>query len=165
MLEIRSARPDDLDRIYSLEKECYPQAEAAGYEALNERLNVFPNHFWLLERDGQLVSMVNGMVSDKPDLEDEMYEKAVLHDEDGSYQLIFSVATSPEFTGRGYASILMKEVIKDCIEDSRKGIILLCKDKYLPFYEKLGFQNQGRSKSTHGGETWNIMKMDLENRE
>ena len=77
--------------------------------------------------------------------------------------MLFGVETDPQFRKRGYASILMKEAIKDCVNDSRKGIILNCKDQYIPFYEKLGFKNRGIAKSVHGGEKWNIMEMNLEN--
>lgn len=163
MLEIRSARVDDLDQIAELEQKCFPAAEAADRNTIKERLNVFPNHFWLLERDGKLVSVVDGMVSDSGHLDDRMYEDASLHQEDGKYQMIFGVETDPQFRGRGYAQILMKEVIKDCINDSRKGIILHCKDNLVPFYSKLGFHLEGESGSTHGGEKWNRMIMNLEN--
>lgn len=162
MLEIRSARPEDLEQIAALEEKCFPQAEAASKEALKERLQVYPSHFWLLYRDGKLVSMVNGMTSNSDQLADEMYGDASLHEEDGNTQMIFGVETDPEFAGKGYASILMKEVIKDCINDSRRQIVLHCKDKLIPFYEKLGFVKEGHAHSEHGGVSWNRMVLNLE---
>lgn len=163
MLDIRNAQIEDLDEISAVESKCFPPNEAASKESLKERLEVFPNHFWLLERDGKLVSMVNGLVSDSEVLTDEMYEDAHLHQEDGKWQFLFGVETDPDYQGKGYASILMKEVIKDCVNDSRNGIVLTCKEKLIPFYESLGFTNQGISKSQHGGETWYQMIMDLRN--
>lgn len=162
MLDIRNAKPGDLDTIAELEQTCFLEAEAATREQLEDRLNIYPNHFWLLERDGKLVSMVNGMVSSKEELTDDMYQDASLHQEDGSWQMLFGVETDPKFRHRGYAAILMKEVIKDCINDSRKGIILNCKDELVPFYEKLGFVNKGKAPSEHGGHAWNFMEMNLE---
>lgn len=161
MLEIRNAQKSDLAAAARLEARAFPPAEAASEHDLAGRLDVYPSHFWLLERDGQLVSMVNGMVSDSDQLTDDMYSDPCLHNEDGKWQMLFGVCTDPDFTRRGYASILMKEVIKDCINDSRSGIILNCKDEYIPFYEKLGFQLVGPSVSTHGGEKWNTMRLDL----
>lgn len=163
MLDIRNARLEDLDEISELEAKCFPANEAASKEALEERLKKFDNHFWLLERDGKLVSMVNGLVSDKEELTDDMYQNADLHQEDGQWQILFGVETDPAYQGKGYASILMKEVIKDCIDDSRSGIILTCKKELIPFYENLGFVNKGLSGSHHGGETWYMMEMDLKN--
>lgn len=162
MLELRNASLKDLDAISRLEEACFLPDEAASREKLKARLEVYPNHFWLLERDGRLVSMVNGMVSDEDDLHDEMYENANLHDEEGKWQMMFGVATDPAFRKKGYASILMKEAIKNCREDSRKGIKLTCKEEYLPFYEKLGFKNMGVSGSRHAGQIWYLMELDLD---
>lgn len=162
MLDIRNATLKDLDEINRLEQAAFPVEEAATKEALKQRLETFPNHFWLLERDGKLVSMVNGMVTDSETLADDMYRHAELHDENGKYQMMFGVETDPDFWHRGYASILMKEAIKDCREDSRKGIILTCKEEHIPFYEKLGFVNKGVADSTHAGKTWYLMELNLE---
>lgn len=70
---IRPARLDDLDEISSLERLCFPEEEAASKAAFFERLSIYANHFWLPEKDGHIVSMVNGMVTDDKDLCDEMY--------------------------------------------------------------------------------------------
>ena len=162
MLDIRNASIKDLDRIYELETACFSPAEAATYDALKQRLEVFPNHFWLLERDGELVAMVNGMTTNNGNLEDLMYRDASLHNEDGKYQMMFGVETRPDQRRKGYASILMKEAIKDCRNDSRKGVILTCKEEHVPFYEKLGFINNGVADSNHANETWYLMKLDLD---
>ena len=76
MITIRNARGDDLERICAIEQACFPAAEAASRESIRERLRVYPEHFWLLEADGEVVSFVNGMATDTPHLEDEMYENA-----------------------------------------------------------------------------------------
>ena len=145
-----------------MEKACFSPAEAATYEALKQRLEVFPNHFWLLERDGELVAMVNGMTTNNEKLEDRMYRDASLHNEDGKYQMMFGVETRPDQRRKGYASILMKEAIKDCRNDSRKGVILTCKEEHIPFYEKLGFVNKGVADSNHANEVWYLMELDLD---
>lgn len=162
MLEIRNATEKDLEGLSALEQACFPAEEAASKEVLKDRLASYANHFWLLERDGELVSMVNGMTTDEHDLDDSMYTDTAQHDESGKWQMLFGVETLPKYRRKGYASILLKEVIKDCIDDSRKGIVLTCKEEYIPFYEKLGFVNKGRSASSHGGKVWYLMEMNLE---
>lgn len=64
------------------------------------RLAVYPDHFWLLEDEGTLVSFVDGMVTDEPFLRDEMYEDASLHNEQGAWQMIFGVNTIPAYRRR-----------------------------------------------------------------
>lgn len=163
MLEIRNATLADLNEIARLEQLCFPKEEAATAEDLKKRLQTYPNHFWLLERDGKLVSMVDGLVSSKSVWDDSLYSHPEMHEEDGEYQMLFGVETDPAFRRKGYASILMKEVIKDCINDSRKGILLTCLDEYVPFYEKLGFTDCGAAQSSHGGKSWHQMELNLEN--
>lgn len=44
-MEIRCAKPQDVDAIAHLEAVCFPQAEAATRESIEERVKAYPNHF------------------------------------------------------------------------------------------------------------------------
>lgn len=161
MLSIRNASLKDLDEINALEQSCFTEDQAASRDTLKKRLEIYPNHFWLLERDGKLVSMVNGMVIDDDSMKDAMYEDANIHKEDGKWQLLFGVETAPEYRKKGYASILMKEVIKDCENDFRKGILLNCPASQVDFYKKLGFEHLGIADSRHAGQEWHKMQYKI----
>ena len=156
---IRHADMDDLEQIAALETLCFPEAEAGKREDFEKRLRVFPEHFWLLEEDGEIVSMVNGMVSNSSHLLDEMFEDAGLHDENGEWQMIFGVETRPDRQGRGYMDMLMRRVIRDAEKQGRKGLVLTCKEDLIAFYERFGFVNEGRSGSEHGGAQWYEMRL------
>lgn len=158
-LEVRLATKEDLDAITEMEAKCFPKAEAATRESFEKRLAIFSNHFWLLEKDGKIISGINGLATDEETLTDEMYADASMHDEDGAWQMIFGVTTLPEYQGKGYASMLMRQVISDCRVQGRKGIVLTCKDRLIKFYEQFGFINEGESKSEHGGATWYEMRL------
>ena len=93
---IRTATIEDLDEITDIEAECFPAAEAADREAFQQRLQYYGNHFWLLYEEQKLIAFVDGFVTDEPDLTDEMYENAALHDENGAWQMIFGVNTLPQ---------------------------------------------------------------------
>ena len=82
-MEIRLAAMDDLAAVTALEAVCFPPAEAAQEDSLRARLAAYPNHFWLLEDEGRLVSFVNGLVTDVYDLTDEMFDDASYHSENG----------------------------------------------------------------------------------
>ena len=73
--------------------------------------------------------------------------------------MIFSVVTSPKYRKRGYASIVMKQVIEDARKRNRKGIVLTCKERLIPFYERFGYVNEGESVSNHGGAIWYQMRL------
>ena len=102
-MEIRNATMDDLQAIAAVEAACFPAAEAATAEEFAGRLTHYADHFWLLFEDEKLVSFVDGFVTDTPDLTDEMYADASLHDAHGAWQMIFGVNTLPEYRKQGLA--------------------------------------------------------------
>ena len=78
---IRHARIVDIDAITAVEAACFPAAEAATREEFEGRSQYYGEHFWLLYEGDQLISFVDGFVTDEADLTDEMYERAEMHDE------------------------------------------------------------------------------------
>lgn len=161
-MRIRLAVPEDLAALTAVEAACFPAAEAATEQDLAARLAVYPNHFWLLENEeGRLISFVNGMVTHEPDLRDEMYSEAALHDETGEWQMIFGVNTLPEFRRRGLAGQVLRRVIADAEAQGRKGCVLTCKDRLVHYYETFGFVSEGVSESVHGGVVWYQMRLEF----
>lgn len=160
-MEIRKATIEDLDAITALEAACFPAAEAASRESFRKRLEVFADRFWLLWEGDRLVSMVNGMVTDREELVDEMFADATIHQADGKWQMIFGVATHPEYQRRGLAAQVLQRAIADCKAEGRKGLILTCKEQKLHYYAKFGFVSEGVSVSEHGGALWYQMRLEF----
>lgn len=158
-MKIRHATIQDLDEITAVEARCFPEAEAATRDSFQKRLEVYPDYFWLLEKDNQIIAIINGLVTDEPKLKDEMYADAGFHNEQGAWQMIFGVETLPEYQGCGYAGLLMRQVIADAGAQGRRGLVLTCKDKLKGFYESFGFVDEGASESTHGGALWYEMRL------
>ncbi len=157
---IRTATMDDLEEIAAVEAECFPASEAADIEEFSDRLRYYGNHFWLMFDREKLIAFVDGFVTNEPDLTDEMYEKAGMHDENGDWQMIFGVNTIPSHRRRSFAGQLIQCAIDTARAQGRKGLVLTCKDRLVPYYAKFGFQNEGVSeKSTHGNVTWNQMRL------
>ena len=158
-MRIRNATMEDLSALAAVESACFPAAEAATEQDFSARLAVYPNHFWLMEDEGVLVSFINGLVTNEPLLRDEMYENAALHNEHGAWQMIFGVNTLPQYRRQGCAAQIMKRVIADARTQGRKGCVLTCKERLLHYYETFGYCNEGVSKSLHGGATWYDMRL------
>ena len=122
----------------------------------------YGNHFWLLYEGDKLLAFVDGFVTDEPDLTDVMYEDAALHNEQGAWQMIFGVNTLPEYRRHGYAGQLLRRVVADARQQGRKGLVLTCKERLLPYYAKFGFQDEGvTDKSTHGNVAWHQMRLSF----
>ncbi len=161
-MTIRTATLEDLEAIVKMEYECFPETDAVPASVLEDWIRIFPGHFWLMLDGDRIVSFVDGFTTDEPDILDEMYERAELHNEDGRWQMLFGVVTVPEYRGRGCAGELIRHAIDDARRSGRAGLVLACKDRYIGYYEEFGFVNEGISdKSFHGGSRWNQMRLSL----
>ena len=159
-MEIRHATKHDISAISEVEAKCFPPSEAASEKAFTERIENYGNHFWLMYENDKLIAFVDGFVTDENDLTDEMFANATIHNENGAWQMIFGVNTLPEYRNNGYASELLRRAVDEAKEQGRKGVVLTCKDKLLPFYAKLGFVDEGiTDKSTHGNAVWHQMRI------
>ena len=158
-MKIRTATMADLDALAAVEARCFPAAEAASREELAARLRAYGDHFWLLEEDGRITAFADGMVTDQPDLTDELYARAELHREDGAWQMIFGVNTLPEYRRQGRAAALLRRAMEDARSQGRAGLVLTCKEALILYYAGLGFVNEGISASVHGNVTWYQMRL------
>ena len=151
------ASKEDIGRIAKIESLCFPEAEAASLDSFKQRFAVFPECFFVLKVDGQIVGHINGCINDSPELPDELYADVSLHRPAGKYQTIFGLAVLPEYQRKGYATLLTKEFVKVSRERMHHGVVLTCKDYLIDFYIKSGFVLRGKSASVHGGSEWNDM--------
>ncbi|MCQ4638173.1 GNAT family N-acetyltransferase [Anaerovorax odorimutans] len=159
--KIRGASAADCEAIAQVEAVCFPEEEAADEADFAERLRIYGEHFWLLEKDGRLIGFINGMVTDEPVIRDEMYEDAGIHNEKGAWQTVFGIDTIPQYRRQGCAALLMQRLITEAKRQGRKGCILTCKEELIHYYEKFGYKNCGISASVHGGAVWYDMKLEF----
>lgn len=158
-MNIEQATLKDANEIANIEKICFPIKEAASLKSIEERISVFGNHFFILKKDNIIIGFINGMVTDSENLSDDMYEFANLHNENGLWQMVFGLDVLPQYQKKGYATMLMNYFINRAKEENRRGVVLTCKEKLVPFYEKFGFCSEGLSQSDHGGVSWYQMRL------
>ena len=133
MTTIRRATIADLQAITTLEALCFPTAEAASEDSFRRRLQTYPQHFLVIEHQGEIISFINGPVTREKDLIDEMYDTPTYHDEHSEWQMIFGLATHPHHQRQGHASRLMQAFIDEARLQGRKGLVLTCKEHKIPF--------------------------------
>ena len=145
MQNLRQAIAEDIERIAEIESICFPEAEAASLKSFKDRFTVFPECFFLLEIDGEIVGHINGCIHERPELPDELYSDASLHCPEGKYQTVFGLAIAPEHQRKGYASLLTNYFIEVSKNRGHHGIVLTCKEHLVGFYQQHGFIFQGKS--------------------
>lgn len=152
--KIRNVTIEDLDAVTEVEAICFPKAEAADRAAFEQRIRTFPESFFVMEAEGKIIGFINGCVTDRKTICDEMFEDASWHLPDGPWQSVFGLDVIPKYQHQGLASRLMEHLIEDARAKKRYGLILTCKDRLIGFYEKFGYRITGVSGSVHGGAVW-----------
>lgn len=158
---IRNATIADLDVVVAIEAECFPAAEAAERESMEERLTAYTKGFFLAEIDGQAIGFINGACSDSPIIEDKFYESMKWHKNSGKHLMVYGLDVMPDYRGNGYARALMNRFIDFAREEKKAAVLLTCKSHLVAFYESFGYKNLGVSDSNHGGAEWNDLQLDL----
>ena len=149
---IRNVKIEDLDQVTEVEALCFPTAEAAVEASFRQRIETFPDSFFVAEdENGRIIGFINGCVTDERTIRDEMFEDSGLHRPEGLYQSVFGLDVIPEFRRQGVAADLMNRLMQEAKARGKKGMILTCKDRLIHYYEKFGYRNLGRSASVHGG--------------
>ncbi|NYB73579.1 GNAT family N-acetyltransferase [Sedimentibacter hydroxybenzoicus DSM 7310] len=161
MINIRKVKIEDLDEVSEVEAVCFLEAEAATKSSLEQRINTFPHSFFVSESDGKIIGFINGCITNKNTIYDELFSDASLHTPDGEYQAIFGLDVIPEYRNKGIAAQLMNHMIDVSKLNGRKGIILTCKEHLINYYSKFGFKNKGISNSGHGGAKWYDMILEF----
>ena len=160
VFQIRTVTAADLDAVTALEAACFPPAEAATREAFAYRIETFPERFFVAERQGRIIGLVNGCASDLPAIDDRLFEPQG-HDPQGKNQMVFGLAVHPDCRNNGIAAALLRRLIDFAREQGMNQVILTCKQEKIPYYQKFGFQNRGVSASEHGGAVWYDMVLPL----
>ena len=155
---IRNVKIEDLDQVTEVEALCFPTAEAAVEASFRQRIETFPDSFFVAEdENGRIIGFINGCVTDERTIRDEMFEDSGLHRPEGLYQSVFGLDVIPEFRRQGVAADLMNRLMQEAKARGKKGMILTCKDRLIHYYEKFGYRNLGLSASVHGGGVWDDM--------
>ncbi|MCH3963563.1 MAG: GNAT family N-acetyltransferase [Clostridium sp.] len=160
-ITIRQVKNEDLAAVAKIEARCFPEAEAATKESLKQRIKIFPESFFVAEKDKNIVGFINGCIINETVINDNLYEDPSLHIPDGAYQTVFGLDVLPEFRNHGIAANLMNHLIKVSRLSGKKGLVLTCKKRLIQYYEKFGYANMGISKSVHGGVTWYDMILEF----
>jgi len=75
--------------------------------------------------------------------------------------MILGLAVLPKYRGIGVASELMRRYSGIQRQQGRCALILTCLDAQVEMYKKMGFEDEGISDSSWGGEQWHQMRKGL----
>jgi ribosomal protein S18 acetylase RimI-like enzyme len=94
-------------------------------------------------------------------MSDETFKELVGHDPAAPNVVIMSVVIDPAHQGKGYASPMMRAFVERMSRMDKQAIHLMCKERHVGLYERLGYRYVRPSTSDHGGMSWHEMVMAL----
>ncbi|MGV3619589.1 MAG: GNAT family N-acetyltransferase [Archangium sp.] len=160
-MNFRSALPADVARCFEIESTAYEGDEAATLEKISTRIAQYPDGFLVLELDGNVIGFINSGCAHHVVMSDEAFKELIGHDATAPNVVIMSVVVDPALQRRGYASRLMREFVERMKRANKKTIHLMCRQRHVELYTRLGYRYVKPSESTHGGMTWHEMVMEL----
>ncbi|KAJ8689821.1 hypothetical protein PTI98_012682 [Pleurotus ostreatus] len=161
--------PDDLNDAVEIEKQGFPEDEAASIEAFRFRQsqagNLFLGGYLVSGEQRRLIGYVCSTLSPATTL---THESMSTHVPGSSSICIHSICIAKEHTKQGFGSKLLKEYIsrlqlaaKDP-STSYDRILLIAHEELRGFYEKAGFEWAGESSVKHGSRPWFEMRKILD---
>ncbi|MFJ4141170.1 GNAT family N-acetyltransferase [Pseudomonas sp. NPDC089734] len=160
-LRFRHAVPEDAARCYQIEISAYEGDEAATQEKIATRIEQYPQGFLLLEDEGEIVGFINCGCAFDVVMSDEAFKELVGHSSDAPNVVIMSVVIDTSRQGKGYSTLLMREFVQRMKALDKKTIHLMCKERHVPLYERMGYRYVQPSPSDHGGMAWHEMVMEI----
>lgn len=157
----RQAHPSDIDRCYEIETSAYEGDEAATREKIATRIHEYPQGFLILESEDRVVGFINSGCADEVVMSDEAFKELIGHDPDAPHVVIMSVVIDPGYQGMGYSRSLMTEFVERMRAAGKQTIHLMCKERHVDLYRRLGYDYVRPSASDHGGMAWHEMVMRL----
>jgi len=160
-LSFRNAAPSDASRCYQIESCAYEGDEAATLEKIATRIAQYPQGFLILEDGGEVIGFINSGCAHEVVMSDEAFKELVGHSADAPNVVIMSVVLDPAQQGKGHATRMMDEFVQRMKALDKKTIHLMCKERHVALYERMGYRYVQPSPSDHGGMAWHEMVMDL----
>ncbi len=157
----RQASAQDATRCYQIEINAYEGDEAATQEKIATRIDQYPEGFLIMTLDEHVIGFINSGCAHEVVMSDEAFKELVGHDPKAPNVVIMSVVIDPAQQGQGYAGLMMERFIAQMRAAGKQSIHLMCKDRHVGLYERMGYRYVRPSASEHGGMAWHEMVMEL----
>ncbi|RHP94066.1 MULTISPECIES: GNAT family N-acetyltransferase [unclassified Clostridium] len=161
--EFRNIKKNEAEQTAEIERICFPPNEACTPEMMHLRVEKVPEMFLVAvnKATGKIAGFINGLSTNETVLRDEFFQNADLYDPAGENVMILGVDVLPEYRRIGLASEMMECYKNRERQNGRKRLILTCLESKVAMYRKMGYEDNGMSVSSWGGEQWHEMTCKL----
>lgn len=159
-LHFRNAAPTDIPICFEIERNSYPEDEAATLASLQYRQHHAAKYFVCALRDhpdgdpASASSMVGFICATR--CNEFTHDTMTVHDPSGRHLAVHSVVVKEEYRRQGLGSALLANYVKTVVafQDGIESLVLLAKSHLLGFYVNAGFSVLRPSDICHGKDLW-----------
>ncbi|KAH3867485.1 uncharacterized protein LOC127867555 [Dreissena polymorpha] len=161
-LVLRDVSAEELNRIFTLESDSYPDDEAASYKMLVYRHTEAPDLMLGCFLDGDLLGFICATRYHGKRLATEAMR---MHIPNGESVCIHSVVVRKDQRRQGIALLMLRSFVERVRREQRDvaRVLLICKSNLIPLYTRAGFVLNGRSDVVHGKDPWYEFQIDVSN--
>jgi ribosomal protein S18 acetylase RimI-like enzyme len=166
IVRFREGRPTDIPAVAIIEKDSYPEDEAASKSSLQYRQHHAAPYFRCAvveDGDDDDTSNLVGYICSTRCREFE-HESMATHVFNGPLLAIHSVVVQEEYRHKGIATAMLKDYVEHMRatnDGTIEKLVLLAKQNLLAFYVNCGFQVVRPSAIVHGAEQWYDLELDM----
>ncbi|MBW1605002.1 GNAT family N-acetyltransferase [Lactobacillus sp. Sy-1] len=160
-ITFRPPTQDDLDGMLHVEQSCFEPEERLSEDEFVDLINHVAKTTVIADIDGEVAGMIIGRTTSENLLNNDSYSKDLDQKPNDKYVGILGLAVSPDHQGKGIATKLLAQLEELTKQTGLSGLILDCRERLIPFYEKHGFGLVGRSNSNFGGIEWFGMQKNM----
>lgn len=161
--EFRTILKSEAQQTVEIEQICFPPNEACSEKHMKERVNSAPEMFLVAidKETGKIAAFINGLATNEEIFRDEFFTDVSLYNPNGRNIMILGVDVLPAHRMIGLATELMRRYVLKAENENRKRFLLTCLADKVEMYKKMGYEDNGISGSTWGGEEWHDMSYTL----
>lgn len=147
---IRNAKKQDLEAILAVEKSAFAPERQASIETFQNRLQLFPQGFFVLIYNRKIVGLTTGLITEEiNNIKDLKYSDEKLFKRQGNSYELRSLAVMKSYQGKGFGTLLAKRQVENAKNLKKKFFFFTATSDVEPFYLKLGFKKVGNYEYFH----------------
>ncbi len=158
--EFRDIRSEEALQAAEIEQICFPPNEACTTDMMIQRVATAPTLFLVAvdRTTGKIAGSLNGLSTKETIFRDEFFSDVSLYDPAGDHVMLLGLSVLPGYRLQGLARELVRRYAEREKENGRRSLLLTCLEAKVEMYRMFGFEDQGLSGSTWGGEQWHEMQ-------
>nr|WP_051209118.1 GNAT family N-acetyltransferase [Butyrivibrio sp. WCD3002] len=163
-IEIRCIKLQELNSVLDIEECCSLPKVPSDRERILKTVTLVPEMTLVAVETatGRVVGFVQGFPTYERTFRKAFYKDSAFYNPNGDTLVIMAVNVIPNYRGAGIEKQLVYTLCINEFQNGRKRAVLLCHPMKVHMFEKLRFNDLGKTDIRRGGKMWHEMRLSME---